>query len=56
MARSDLDALRDQLYMLRCAAEDVRRDLAASATRQDYADAVAWLLEACSPLIVDRNP
>ena len=54
MARSDLDALRDQLYMLRCAAEDVRRDLAASATRQDYA--VAWLLEACSPLIVDRNP
>ena len=55
VARAELDTLRDQLFVLRCAADDVRRDLAESPTGQDYADAVAWLLEACAPLIVDGD-
>ncbi len=51
IARSELDALRDQLYVLEAAVEDVDRDLAdPSPSKQDYADAVAWLLQAARPL------
>jgi hypothetical protein len=51
MARSELEQLRDALYVLEAAVEDVERDLATgSPTKQDYADAVAWLLQAARPL------
>src|SRR5689334_2862906 len=33
VARSELDALRDDLYVLACAVDDVRRDLAAPGKR-----------------------
>jgi hypothetical protein len=50
MTRAELDALRDQLYMLEAAVEDVERDLAASPTKQDLRDAVTWIIEAARPL------
>ncbi|MEA3077300.1 MAG: hypothetical protein QOF60_2208 [Actinomycetota bacterium] len=51
IARRELDALSDQLYVLETAIEDVERDLATSPTKQDYADAVLWLLQAAKPLV-----
>ncbi len=53
MARRDLDALRDQLYVLACAVDDTDRDLAAMGTRPNATDLRAtldWLLEAARPL------
>jgi hypothetical protein len=50
MTRQELDALHDQLYVLEAAVEDVERDLAGTPTKQDYADAVSWLLQAAKPL------
>ena len=34
MTRAELDGLRDQLYMLEAAVEDVERDLAGSPTKR----------------------
>ena len=52
VARSELDALHDELYVLACAVEDVERDLAATPTPRsaDLRHAVNWLLEAARPL------
>jgi len=52
IARSELDALHDELYVLACAVDDVERDLAATATptARELADALDWLLEASRPL------
>jgi hypothetical protein len=50
VARQALDELLDQLYVLEAAIEDVERDLRGSPTKQDYADAVEWLLQAARPL------
>lgn len=52
IARSELDALHDELYVLACAVEDVERDLAASTTptARELADALDWLLAAARPL------
>ena len=59
MARDALDRLRDELYVLACAVEDVERDLAESRGRPRIAElqeALAWLLEAARPLsAVDRS-
>jgi hypothetical protein len=51
MTRAELDELRDQLYMLEAAIEDVERDLVGTPTKQDYVEAVAWLVEAARPLL-----
>ncbi len=51
VTRRELDELHDKLYVLAAAVEDVERDLAVSSTKQDYVDAVAWLLDAARPLI-----
>ena len=51
MARGELDRLRDELYVLACAVEDVERDLAGQPEADDYRDAVRWLLDAARPLI-----
>ena len=51
LARRTMDELRDKLYVLECAVEDVQRDLAKGATKADYVDAVQWLLEAARPLL-----
>jgi hypothetical protein len=51
LTRRELEALHDQLYVLEAAVEDVERDLGTgSPSKQDYADAVAWLLQAAKPL------
>ena len=52
VARSELDALHDELYVLACAVEDVERDLAGARTpsKGELADALAWLLDAARPL------
>lgn len=52
LARRQLDELRDGLYVLRCAIEDVERDLAVSRppTRQELREALDWLLDAARPL------
>ena len=56
VARSELDALHDELYVLACAVDDVERDLVRgrdgrrAPTNQELADALAWLLEAARPL------
>jgi hypothetical protein len=52
IARSELDALHDELYVLACAVEDVERDLAASdsPSQRELSEALAWLLDAARPL------
>jgi len=52
VAREELDALHDELYVLACAVEDVERDLYGSArpTVAELRDAVEWLLAAARPL------
>jgi uncharacterized membrane protein affecting hemolysin expression len=51
MARAELDALTDQLYVLEAAIEDVDGDLARSGEPVDYQAALAWVLEAARPLV-----
>jgi hypothetical protein len=51
VARSELNALTDQLYVLEAAVEDVMGDLARSAELEDYKAALAWVLDAARPLI-----
>jgi len=52
VARSELDALHDELYVLACAVDDVERDLSEreQPTARELADAVTWLLDAARPL------
>lgn len=58
-----MDDLRDRLYVLEAAIEDVERDLTPAATRAELREAIDWLLEAARPLqgvwaeeSPDRNP
>lgn len=50
ITRQALDELRDRLYVLEAAVEDVDRDLAEATGEQGLRDAVAWLLAAARPL------
>jgi hypothetical protein len=53
VAKSSLDELHDELYVLACAVDDVERDLeaaGAAATADDLRQALEWLLEAARPL------
>jgi hypothetical protein len=55
MARAELDDLRDALYVLEAAVEDVDRDLEdAGDDPQELRRALAWLLEAARPLLARR--
>jgi hypothetical protein len=51
LARSELDALRDRLYVLECAIRDVERDLAAGLEASEVREALVWLLDAARPLV-----
>ncbi len=51
VTRTALDDLRDRLYVLEAAIEDVERDQAAAESDQDLRDALAWLLAAAKPLV-----
>ena len=53
VAKSSLDDLHDELYVLACAVDDVERDLAAaggSPSAAELRQALDWLLEAARPL------
>ena len=48
ITRSELDELRDKLFVLECAIDDVRRDLAEG---DDPQAALEWILQAAEPLL-----
>jgi hypothetical protein len=53
LARAELDELRDRLYVLSCALDDVDRDFPngfVSAQRAELVDAMGWLVAAVRPL------
>jgi hypothetical protein len=50
VTREELDGVRDRLYVLQCAVEDVERDLAAG-DDEDARRALGWLLEAAKQVI-----
>jgi hypothetical protein len=53
VARSELDALRDQIYVLTCAIQDIDGDLGhewSTATPQELRDALGWILAAARPI------
>ena len=53
ITRDQLNTLRDQVYVLKCAVADVEADLdpAADPTTRDYKSALNWLLIAAKPLV-----
>ena len=51
VTRTALDELRDRIYVLEAAIEDVERDREAAAGEQDLAEALEWLLQAARPVI-----
>jgi hypothetical protein len=51
LTRQAMDDLRDRLYVLECAVEDVERDLGGSPTKAEYREAMDWLLGAAGPVI-----
>jgi hypothetical protein len=53
VARTELDALRDDLYVLACAVEDCERDLDAAGAKPTAAELrriLTWLLDSARPL------
>jgi hypothetical protein len=53
MARAELDALHDDLYVLACAVDDADRDLRAAgsrATAAELREILDWVLGAARPL------
>jgi hypothetical protein len=51
VARAELDALYDELYVLSCAVADTEKELAdRRATVTSLREAMGWLLEAAEPL------
>ncbi len=55
LARSVIDQLRDDVYVLQCAIEDVDRDLSCTDSPQDVRDALNWVLEAARPLVANPH-
>ncbi len=57
ITRSERDKLRDQIFVLRCAVQDVEQDLdpAIDPTTRDYKAALSWLLDAARPLVQDPS-
>jgi len=53
VTRARLDALNDRLWVLSCAIDDVDGDLARAEDAADVRAALAWLLDAARPLVVD---
>ena len=53
IARTELDQLRDDLYVLTCAVEDAERDLEAyggNANARELREVLDWVLDAAKPL------
>ena len=54
MARQELDALHDELFVLACAVADTQRDLADGLSAKEALESLRWLLEAAAPLASRR--
>jgi len=54
VTRQSLDELRDRLYVLEAAMEDVERDLGEAPTPKEVREALDWLLAAARPLVDHR--
>lgn len=50
VVRSELEQLRDELYVLQCAVEDVERDISATSTLAEMREGLEWVLVAARPL------
>jgi hypothetical protein len=55
VTRRLLDDLRDAVYVLACAVEDVDRDLAEDPDPSEVRSALDWLLAAARPLAAERR-
>lgn len=55
MARSELDALHDDLYVLERAVSDTQRGLKQDMTKAELLSALRWLLDAAAPLMDRRG-
>jgi len=53
ITRDALDELRDRIYVLSCAIEDVQDDVRPDIdpTTRDYRSALEWVLEAARPVV-----
>jgi hypothetical protein len=51
VTRSELESLRDRLYVLACAVDDVERDVDDTTKPAELREAMAWLLEAAKQAI-----
>lgn len=51
MAREELDALKDKIYVLHCAVQDVKTDLEnPRPSREALMEMIQWILEAAEPV------
>lgn len=51
MTRDELDALKDQIYVLHCALRDVQTDLALPRqTKETLLEMLGWLMQAAEPI------
>ena len=51
MTRDELDALKDQMYVLHCALNDVQTDLASPRqTKESLLEMLGWLIQAAKPI------
>jgi len=51
MTRDELDALKDQMYVLHCALNDVQTDLASPRqTKESLLEMLGWLIQAAEPI------
>jgi hypothetical protein len=51
VAREELDNLKDLIFVLQCAVNDVRQDLTSPRqTKETLTDMVTWLLDAADPV------
>ena len=51
MTRDELDALKDQIYVLHCALHDVQTDLASPRqTKETLHEMLFWLIQAAEPI------
>jgi hypothetical protein len=55
VARTEVEAMRDRLYVLACAVEDVERDVGSDTDEREVREALAWLLDA-SRQAIDAIP
>ncbi len=51
VARTALEELRDRIYVLEAAIEDVERDRAQADGPEELAEALDWLLSAARPVV-----